>query len=37
VFETKACLGDLRRLVPRRFQLTGHEIVLYGCCAECRS
>jgi len=37
VFETTACLGDLRRLVPRRFQLTGHEIVLYGRCAECRA
>lgn len=37
VFETRACLGDLRRLVPRQFQLTGHEIVLYGRCAECRA
>ena len=37
VFETKACLGNLRRLVPRRFQITGHEIVLYGRCAECRA
>jgi Fur family ferric uptake transcriptional regulator len=37
VFETKACLGNLRRLVPRQFQLTGHEIVLYGRCAECRA
>jgi Fur family ferric uptake transcriptional regulator len=37
VFETKACLGDLGRLVPRQFQLTGHEIVLYGRCAECRA
>jgi Fur family ferric uptake transcriptional regulator len=36
VFETKPCLGNLRRLVPRRFQLTGHELVLYGRCAECR-
>jgi Fur family ferric uptake transcriptional regulator len=36
VFETKACIDDLRRLVPRRFQMTGHEIVLYGRCAECR-
>jgi Fur family ferric uptake transcriptional regulator len=36
VFETKVCLDSLRRLVPRRFQLTGHEIVLYGRCAECR-
>jgi Fur family ferric uptake transcriptional regulator len=37
VFETPACLNNLRRLVPRRFQLTGHEIVLYGRCAECRA
>ena len=37
VFETKACLDDLKRLLPRRFQLTGHEIVLYGRCAECRA
>ena len=37
IFETKACLGNLRRLVPRRFQITGHEIVLYGRCAECRA
>jgi Fur family ferric uptake transcriptional regulator len=37
VFETRACLDNLRRLVPRRFQLTGHEIVLYGRCAECRA
>jgi Fur family transcriptional regulator, ferric uptake regulator len=36
VFETTACPGDLRRLVPRRFQLTAHEIVLYGRCADCR-
>src|SRR5215831_5454331 len=26
VFETKACLANLWRLVPRRFELTGHEI-----------
>jgi Fur family ferric uptake transcriptional regulator len=37
VFEIKACLGNFRRLVPRQFQLTGHEIVLYGRCAECRA
>jgi Fur family transcriptional regulator, ferric uptake regulator len=35
VFETKACLGDLRQLVPRRFHVTGHDIVLYGRCDEC--
>jgi Fur family ferric uptake transcriptional regulator len=37
VFETKACVDNLRRLLPRRFQLTGHEIVLYGRCSECRT
>jgi Fur family ferric uptake transcriptional regulator len=37
VFETKACGDSLRRLLPRRFQLTGHEIVLYGRCSECRT
>jgi Fur family ferric uptake transcriptional regulator len=37
VFETKACIDNLRRLLPRRFQLTGHEIVLYGRCSECRT
>ena len=36
VFDTTACLGDLRRLVPRRFEVTAHELVLYGRCAECR-
>lgn len=36
VFETRACLGSLRRLVPRRFQLTGHDLILYGRCAACR-
>lgn len=35
VFETKACVGDLRRLVPRRFHITGHDIVLYGQCGDC--
>src|SRR5947207_10944280 len=35
VFETKACVGNLKRLLPRRFQLTGHELVLYGRCPEC--
>jgi Fur family ferric uptake transcriptional regulator len=35
VFETKACPGDLRHLVPRRFHVTGHDLVLYGRCDEC--
>ena len=34
VFETKACLENLRRLVPRRFELHGHELILSSRCAE---
>jgi len=37
VFDNKACLGNLRRLVPRRFELTGHDLTLYGRCADCRA
>ena len=37
VFETRTCVDNLKRLLPRRFQLTGHEIVLYGRCSECRT
>jgi Fur family transcriptional regulator, ferric uptake regulator len=34
VFEVYGCT-DLSALVPRNFQLEGHEIVLYGLCAGC--
>ena len=36
VFETKACIGKLRNLVPRQFEVTGHDLVLYGRCPDCR-
>ncbi|HEX4163930.1 MAG TPA: transcriptional repressor [Bryobacteraceae bacterium] len=35
VFETKACMGKLRELVPRQFEITGHNLVLYGRCPDC--
>jgi Fur family ferric uptake transcriptional regulator len=35
VFETKACIGKLRGLVPRQFEITGHNLVLYGRCPDC--
>jgi Fe2+ or Zn2+ uptake regulation protein len=37
VFETKACLGKLRDLVSRQFEVTGHDLVLYGRCPDCRT
>jgi Fur family transcriptional regulator, ferric uptake regulator len=34
-FEVDACPGDMAGLVPAGFELTRHEVVLYGSCAEC--
>ena len=35
VFDVQECAADLRKLVPPGFTLQGHEITLYGRCAEC--
>jgi Fur family ferric uptake transcriptional regulator len=35
VFEIHGCPGDLRDLAPAGFRLEGHEVVLYGQCAQC--
>lgn len=35
VFEVDACPGDLDRLTPKGFKLQGHELVLFGRCAQC--
>ena len=35
VFEVNGCPGHLDRLLPEGFQLTGHEITLFGQCAAC--
>jgi Fur family ferric uptake transcriptional regulator len=37
VFELSGCVEGVRKLLPRGFQLTGHEVVLYGYCRPCRS
>jgi Fur family transcriptional regulator, ferric uptake regulator len=34
-FEVDACPGDMAGLVPAGFELTRHEVVLYGACADC--
>lgn len=35
VYEVEGCPGSLQALVPSGFALDGHEVVLYGLCAEC--
>ncbi|MEM8874214.1 MAG: transcriptional repressor [Planctomycetota bacterium] len=35
VFDVDACPGGLDRMLPPGFQLTGHELTLWGRCAEC--
>jgi len=35
VFELEKCPGDIHQLAPKRFQVTDHEIILYGACADC--
>jgi Fur family ferric uptake transcriptional regulator len=35
VFEVPGCAKGIRALVPRGFELDGHELVLYGRCRGC--
>ena len=35
VFDIEGCPGNLKPLLPEGFTLTGHEITLYGHCADC--
>lgn len=37
VFEVEGCPGDLAGLTPPGFALDGHELLLFGTCAGCRS
>lgn len=34
-FEVEGCPGAVEPLVPTGFRLEGHEVVLYGVCADC--
>jgi len=36
VFDVEGCPGQLNQLVPEGAELTSHEIILYGLCADCR-
>lgn len=35
VFEVNGCPGELDKLLPEGFQLTDHELTLFGRCADC--
>ena len=36
VFEMEGCGVELKPKLPRGFRVTGHELFLYGSCADCR-
>jgi len=35
VFCMEGCVEGLKKLLPKGFRMTGHDIVLYGLCAQC--
>ena len=35
-FDLEGCVRDLRGLLPQGFEMTGHEVLLYGTCSTCR-
>ena len=35
VFDVHHCPGDFKQLAPAGFQVDGHELTLYGRCADC--
>jgi Fur family ferric uptake transcriptional regulator len=35
VFDIHACPGDFTKIVPPGFEVSDHELTLYGRCAEC--
>ncbi len=37
VFDIHACPGDFSRLLPPGYEVSSHELTLYGRCADCRA
>ncbi|MFN0101021.1 MAG: Fur family transcriptional regulator [Bryobacteraceae bacterium] len=35
VFEMNACLPNVQKLAPQGFQVSGHDLLLYGACRDC--
>lgn len=36
-FDIEGCVRNLEKLLPSGFEMTKHEILLYGRCADCRA
>ena len=36
VYDLKGCVKDLKKLLPKNFRMTSHDIWLYGICKNCR-
>ena len=36
-FDVEGCVRNLEKLLPSGFEMTKHEILLYGRCADCRA
>lgn len=37
VFELHGCVESFRSMIPHGFQITGHDVLLYGVCQSCRT
>lgn len=35
VFDLEGCVEGLKKLLPKGFRMTGHDIVIYGVCPRC--
>ena len=35
MYELEGCVENLKKLIPKGFRITGHEVLLYGACAHC--
>lgn len=36
VFDIHACLAEISKLAPRGFEVSDHDLILYGRCPDCR-
>lgn len=37
VYELHGCVGSFRNMIPKGFQVTSHEVLLFGICQNCRT
>ncbi len=36
VYDIEGCVGGLEKILPPRFAMTGHEVLLFGTCEACQ-